>query len=490
MCSTRSGPDVSRRLTSDHLARGGVVFRDFTWRPLGRRQPVVAGLDLTVEPGERVLLVGPSGAGKSTLLHGLAGALGTTLAGDLSGSAEVGGTLGLLLQNPSDAVVADRIGRDIAFGPENLGLDRGEIWRRVDDAIAAVGLPYGRDHLTSALSGGEQQRLALAGALALRPDVLLLDEPTSMLDAGTAASVRSAILDATGDRTLIVVEHRLEPWLDHVHRVIVLGRSGQIVSDGTVEAFRTGSAPDGVWFPGMALPAPVEVAAALVEPTMEAVEHRLEDVSVELVTRTLRGTQRAAALDGLDATASPGCVSGFVGPSGAGKSTALAALGGLVRPVSGTVTPDLTKTRSWALAPRLGWVPQNPEHGFVTTVVHDEVALTAQRIGRSADVGALLEHIGLSRFADSHPYRLSGGEQRRLALIAGLAHRPALLLLDEPTVGQDPSTWAAVAGWIGSAARAGATVAVSTHDPDLPLDHTIVLDPRSPARGTSARRRR
>jgi len=453
-----------------------VVFRDFTWRPLGRRDPVVAGLDLTVEPGERVLLVGPSGAGKSTLLHGLAGALGTTLAGDLTGLADVGGTLGLLLQNPSDAVVADRIGRDVAFGPENLGLDRDEIWRRVDESIAAVVLPYGRHHLTSALSGGEQQRLALAGALALRPDVLLLDEPTSMLDADTAASVRTAILHATGDRTLLVVEHRIEPWLDHVDRVVVLGRGGQIVSDGPVGAFRAGPAPDGVWFPGMPVPSPVEVADALVEPFAEAIEHRLDDVMVELVTRTLRGTQRTTALDGFSARVSSGQVSGFVGPSGAGKSTALATLGGLIRPVSGTVTPDLTKTRSRALAGRLGWVPQNPEHGFVTTVVRDEVALTARRIGRSVDVDELLDHIGLVRFAGSNPYRLSGGEQRRLALIAGLAHRPALLLLDEPTVGQDPSTWAAVAGWIGSAARAGATVAVSTHDPDLPLDHTVTLD--------------
>ncbi|WP_159317015.1 ATP-binding cassette domain-containing protein, partial [Raoultella terrigena] len=138
-------------------------------------------------------LVGPSGSGKSTMLLGLAGALGTTIAGDLSGSASVDGRIGLLLQNPAESVVAEHLGRDVAFGLENARLGRDEIWRRVDAALLSVGLPYGRDHPTGALSGGEQQRLALAGVLAVEPDVLLLDEPTAMLDAETAATVRAAI---------------------------------------------------------------------------------------------------------------------------------------------------------------------------------------------------------------------------------------------------------------------------------------------------------
>ncbi|MFI5430034.1 ABC transporter ATP-binding protein [Aeromicrobium sp. UC242_57] len=219
------------------MSTGEVRFRDFTWRPMGRRHPVIAGFDLTVEPGERVLLVGPSGAGKSTLLHGLAGALGSTIAGELSGTAHVDGRLGLLLQNPADAIVAERIGRDVAFGLENAALPAAQIWPLVDTALAAVGLTYPRDHFTGALSGGEQQRLALAGVLAMHPDVLLLDEPTSMLDPDTATSVREAVLAATRDRTLIVVEHRIGPWLPHVDRVVVLGPGGVVVSDGTVASF-------------------------------------------------------------------------------------------------------------------------------------------------------------------------------------------------------------------------------------------------------------
>ncbi|KQV74983.1 hypothetical protein ASC61_08220 [Aeromicrobium sp. Root344] len=452
------------------MSLGGARFEGFTWRPLGRRDPVVAGLDLTIEAGERVLLMGPSGAGKSTLLHGLAGALGTTIAGELSGTAQVEGRLGLLLQNPADAIVAERMGRDVAFGPENAGMSRDEIWSRVDEALASVGLTYGRDHFCAALSGGEQQRLALAGVLAMRPDVLLLDEPTSMLDGDTSASVRDAILSAAEGRTLLIVEHRIEPWLDHVDRVVVLSAEGAIVSDGTVRAFLDGPAPAGVWMPGMPTPAPLDVPADLVRPDAEALSIAATEVSVELVTRTLRGTQRTQALTDLTAAISPGRTTAFTGPSGAGKSTALAVLGGLLKPGGGMVTPELRRWRSRRLAGAVGWVPQNPEHGFLTSTVGDEVRHTARKLGREVDVDRVLEVFGLGRFATSNPYRLSGGEQRRLALAAALAHRPGVVLLDEPTVGQDPSTWAAVVGWIAAARSAGATVALSTHDADLPLD--------------------
>jgi energy-coupling factor transport system ATP-binding protein len=452
------------------VPRGEARFRGFTWRPLGRRLPVVAGLDLTIEPGERVLLVGPSGAGKSTLLYALAGALGSTIAGELSGTAEVEGRLGLVLQNPADAIVAERLGRDVAFGPENAGMPRDEIWSRVDEALEAVRLTYDRDHFTAALSGGEQQRIVLAGVLAMRPDLLLLDEPTAMLDDSTAGAVRGAILGATGDRTLIVVEHRIEPWLEHVHRVVVLSSEGTIVSDGTVEAFLAGPPPDGVWMPGMAIPQPLDIPTALTAPAGEALDVSATDVSVELLTSTLRGKQRTQALTGMTAQISPGTTTAFTGPSGAGKSTALATLGGLLKPTLGVVEPDLRRWRSTRLAASVGWVPQNPEHGFLTQSVADEVTKTAAKVGRTVDVDAVLDVFGLGHLAGSNPYRLSGGEQRRLALAAALAHRPGIVLLDEPTVGQDPDTWAAVVGWIAAASSSGATVGIATHDPDVPVD--------------------
>lgn len=455
------------------LQPGRVRFAGFTWRPLGRRNPVVRDLDLEISPGERVLLLGASGAGKSSLLHALAGALGTTIAGEVSGEAGVEGRLGLLPQDPDDAVVADRIGRDVAFGPENLALPRDQIWRRVDEALEAVRLPYGRDHLTTALSGGERQRLALAGVLALRPDVLLLDEPTSMLDADHAASVREAVLDVAGGRTLVIVEHRFGAWLEHVDRVVVLADGG-LGFDGSVASFLTTPPIDGLWMPGLPPPDPIDVPSGIVEPSRQT-SVRAEGVTVDLVTRTLRGTQRSRALDGLDLGLEPGTRTAVVGPSGAGKSTALAVLGGLIKPVSGTVSPNLVRRRSRDLALDVGWVPQDAELGFVTTEAAAEVGRTAEVVERNVDVAAVLAVLGLGHLGAAHPYRLSGGEQRRLALAAALAHRPGLVLLDEPTVGQDRHTWAAVAGWIAAAARAGATVGVSTHDDDLPVDVTVPM---------------
>ncbi len=451
--------------------RVGEARAAFTWTPLGRTRPTIAGLDLRVEPGERVLLVGRSGSGKSTVLHSLVGALGHGLPGEFHGEAGVGGRLGFMPQNPQDAVVAERIGRDVAFGPENLGLDRDEIWRRVDASLQAVGLPYPRDHLTAALSGGEQQRLALAGVLAMAPDVLLLDEPTSMLDAGTGAQVRTAVMDVVGPRTLIVVEHRFGPWLEHVDRVIVLER-GEVVSD--TPPHRVPVLP-GLWSPGAPAPLPADVPRELVQPDERGDTIDFEDVSVEVVTRTLRGTDRALVLDGLTTRCRSGEVTAFTGRSGSGKSTALLTACGLLRPVTGVVTPDRTRVRSRELARQLGWVPQNPEHAFVASTVREEVTLTAQRVGRAIDGEALLEAAGLSGLGEAHPYRLSGGEQRRLAMAAGLAHRPALVVLDEPTVGQDPDNWALVAGWCGAFAAAHATVLVSTHDLDLPRDAEVRL---------------
>jgi energy-coupling factor transport system ATP-binding protein len=434
---------------------------------------VVAGLDLAAEPGERVLLAGPSGAGKSTVLHALVGALGTTLSGDLDGRVRVGGTVGFVPQAPGDAVVAERIGRDVAFGPENRGLARREIWARVDRALADVDLPHGRDHPTAALSGGELQRLALAGALALRPDVLLLDEPTSMLDPDHAEGVRRAVAStvARSGATLLVVEHRLGPWLDLVDRVVVLGADGTVALDVAPDVLlrdhAQAAARHGVWLPGLPAPTPATIDPALLAP-VDAVEPVVaEGLVVDLVRRSMRGATRTRALDGVGARLDPGRVTAVTGPSGAGKSTLLATVGGLLEPSAGTVRPARARVRSRDLARGVGWLPQVPEHGFVASTVREEVALTPTRVGRTVDVEALLEVVGLGRFAGTHPFRLSGGEQRRLSMLTAVAHRPGLVLLDEPTVGQDRDTWSAVVGLALAAAAGGAVVGVATHDAEL-----------------------
>lgn len=459
-----------------------VDVRGLTWRPWGRRTPVLTDVELHLEPGERIVLAGPSGSGKSTLLRALAGRLSPD-DGDLSGQVQVDGVAGLLLQDPTAAVVADRAGRDTAFGPENLALPRGEIWARVREALRASGFPYDEQRPTSALSGGEGQRLALAGALAMRPGLLLLDEPAAMLDARNAAVVREAVLAVADETrcTLVVVEHRMAPWLGHVDRLVVLDADGDLVIDGppgSVVATHTETlAKLGIWLDGMR-PA-----------TRQARPGRTDPGRALLVARDVTGHPLgwgrgapSALVGPFDADLRVGAVTAVTGASGAGKSTALGLLAGLSAPTSGTVTADANwsprherrphRWRSRELAQRMAWLPQLPEHALVARSVREEVLATSGALGRDRDVTArradeLMQRLAIAALADRDPHHLSGGEQRRLGLAAALAHRPDLLLLDEPTVGQDRLTWLAVLDAITDAVAEGTGVSVATHDSDL-----------------------
>jgi len=491
------------------VAEGALVeVRDLTWRPFGRRDPVLAGISLRIEPGSRVLLAGPSGSGKSTLLRALAGVLTTTETGDLAGSvlidgsAPAGSSVGLMVQDPADALVAGRVGRDVAFGPENFGMPREQIWSRVRSALAAVGFPYDQDHATTELSGGETQRLALAGVLALTPRLVLLDEPTSMLDPPSAAVLREAIRSAvrSSGATLVMVQHRLSDWVDEVDRLVVLDPTGRICADGpmasTLATSADSLAAQGVWVPGVAAPRPLDVARALCAPAL----HRGADgealVSAEsvFVTRQPRASVMSAnrpgaavqALVDVRATVSPGECVAVVGPSGAGKSTLTSLLAGVDGPNHGMVragdamlvgmgaNPPVAIHRwiSRDLASRFGWVPQQAEHAVVARTVRGDVLSTSRLLGLDEDAAAaradaLLDVLGLSALSGADPHHLSGGEQRRLALAGAIAHGPSVLVLDEPSVGQDRLTWSAVAGVVVAARDAGIGVVLATHDPLL-----------------------
>src|SRR5690606_2902252 len=257
-----------------------VTANGWGWRYAGRRLPAVSDATFTIEPGERVLLLGASGAGKSTLLAGLAGVLGDADEGERTGSLLVDGAapesrrgaIGLVLQDPDAGVVLSKVGDDVAFGCENLGVPAEDIPGRVAEALDAVGLDVPPDRSTSTLSGGQKQRLALAGVLAMRPGLLLLDEPTANLDPEGVIEVRDAVarvLESTG-ATLVVVEHRVDVWLPLVDRVVVLSPDGGLLADGAGGPVRAEGATDavlseqgrslaraGVWVPGFPPPLPV-----------------------------------------------------------------------------------------------------------------------------------------------------------------------------------------------------------------------------------------
>lgn len=456
---------------------------------------MLRGLDLHIPAGQRVLLAGPSGSGKSTLLRALAGLLLTADAGDLGGSVRIDGVPvgeaterpALLLQDPTAGVVAPTVGRDVAFGLENLRVPPTEIWPQVRAALTAAAFPHTEEHSTSALSGGESQRLALAGSLVLGSRVLLLDEPTSMLEEAAAAEVRGAVrrqADAL-QSTTVVVEHHLEPWLDFADRLVVLDSAGAIVADGepraVLAAQRDHLAAQGVWVPGLPPPALTALAAELVEPWRPVAGDLVcaEAVSLELSGGLGSGRRRTVALAEVGATVTAGRALAVTGASGAGKSSLVSLLAGLRRPTRGVVlaAPELATSRGrepyrWSsrdLAARLAWVPQTAEHGMVTRTVGDEVRAAARACGRdSADsdrrAAGLLEVFGLSALSAASPYHLSGGEQRRLMVAAALVAGPSGVLLDEPTVGQDRGTWAAVLGTVAAARSSGAGIALATHD--------------------------
>lgn len=453
------------------------------WRHAGRRRAALDGVDLRIGPGERVLLLGPSGSGKSTLLHALAGVLGGDDEGEQWGAvridgrhaADARGRAGLVLQDPDSQVILARVGDDVAFGCENLGVPREETWRRVADALDAVGLDLPLDHPTSQLSGGQKQRLALAGALAMRPGLLLLDEPTANLDPDGVAEVREAVrrvLERAGS-TLVVVEHRVDVWLDVVDRVVVLGADGRLIADGdpnhVIAARGAELAAAGVWVPGVPLDVPRVTDAAAA------------DSAPMLAARGLAvGRPRTAVLhSGLDLALPAATSTVLTGPNGAGKSTLALTLGGLLPPRAGAVVaaPELARGlgdapirwRSRDLLTRIGTVFQEPEHQFVAATVRDELAVGPRALGLpDPDVGArvdeVMHRLRLDHLAAANPFTLSGGEARRLSVGAVLATRPEVVILDEPTFGQDRLGWVELVRLLHELVEGGTTLLSVTHD--------------------------
>jgi energy-coupling factor transport system ATP-binding protein len=451
-----------------------VEARGWGWRHAGRQAWALRGLDLRIEAGERVLLLGASGAGKSTLLAALAGLLDPTGGGESEGELRVDGrpprdardAIGIVFQDPETQLVMARAGDDIAFGLENHCVPTAAIWPRVHRALAQVHFPYPEDRSTAALSGGEKQRLAIAGALALRPRLLLLDEPTSNLDPVGAQLIRETVAELRS-MTLVLIEHRVAEALPLVDRVVVIEAGAGVIADGAPKDVfaRYGArlAELGVWVPG---PAP---AAPPRRTTFGAEVARADDVAFRYPGADIW------ALDGIDASLRAGEAVAVTGPNGSGKSTLALLIAGLLRPARGRVA--LEGAEPWSLPARrlvtlVGTVFQDPEHQFVTGRVDEELMIGPLRAGRyAADARQiardLLERLRLSHLAAANPFTLSGGEQRRLSVATALATAPPLLVLDEPTFGQDRRTYAELVSLLAAHCDGGGTALFATHDEDL-----------------------
>ncbi|RIY18326.1 ABC transporter ATP-binding protein [Bifidobacteriaceae bacterium WP012] len=563
-------------------------FEHWGYRHASRRAFAVRGLDLTIKAGQRVLLLGASGIGKSTILSGAAGLIGndfvakssakdsakdsatkssantsdtsakshqTTLVEDADGGVSEGcvlvdgvpvrrarGKVGLVLQDPDAQAIFQRLGDNVAFGPENMNVPREEIWDRVRESLKKVGLDGLQLHRsTSHLSGGQMQRLALAGALAMQPSVLLLDEPTANLDPdGTQQIVGAvrAVLDST-HATMVLVEHHAEPWIDMIDRVVVLGLENDetsrdetaqretstetvhsetvhdddiaraassrtvIVADGTPDEVFNRTDLDfedlGIWLPerykkNVKSSANESSVSKSSEKSYSESKSSSKSSSncnpAEGYGEVLLSTNDLAISHSSEPIARhinlefrAGQITALVGANGTGKSTLSLTLAGLLPAVSGEVVASEAlakganganpmKWKSPDLAKRISYVFQNPEHQFACGSVLDEVMLGPLRTGVPEDEARekaqeLLKRFRLARYAKANPYTLSGGEKRRLTVAASLAAAPRVLILDEPTFGQDRKTWLQIIRLIASLRSEGVSIIVVTHDREL-----------------------
>lgn len=490
-----------------------IEVRDLTVRfPSRDCDTALTGVDLRVHPGERVLLLGPSGSGKSTLLRTLAGVVPQSVDAEVRGRVEVAGLpvvgqrvtsvarlalrVATLVQNPMDQLCLPTVAEEVAFALENRAIPVEQIAPKVERALRRVGAGHLADRRTAELSGGEAQRVALAASLVAEPRVLLLDEPTALLDPVSVREI-AGVLSHTGgpDRSSVLVEHRLDELGELPGRVVVLGEEGRVVADGPttdVIADRTTElAAAGVWLPGDA-----ELRAAglgdarwpVIGPTREP----RTDAPVVLRARGL-GVRRGdrTVLSGVDLDLREGEVTVVLGINGSGKSSLLLALAGLVPSTGalddgpGTTRPDGPRRRSrrGRRSRTVGMAFQHPEHQFLGRTVGDDLAWWPRRAGLDSTetarrVAAVVGDYRLDGLGTRDPFRLSGGQQRRLSLASTAVGDHEVLLLDEPTFGQDRRTAAAVARAVARLAARGRALVLVTHDLRLAAavgDQALVL---------------
>jgi energy-coupling factor transport system ATP-binding protein len=414
------------------------------WYP-GTEVPALREVSLALEGGLTVV-AGPSGGGKSTLLRVLNGLVPHFHGGRIAGLAEVDGcdvrttptrrlarSVGFVFQDPELQTVYTGVDREVAFGLQNLAVPSAEIPGRVEEALGQAGILHLAGRRVATLSGGERQRVALASALALRPRMVVLDEPTSQLDPdGAALLLDAARRLADEGRAVVVAEHRLDHLVPAATGLVV-------VRDGAPE-----QADPKTWRPPSRAGRPERTTSP------GPVAWSLDGVDA--------GFQGRPILAGITLSGGSGEVVALTGPNGGGKTTLLRVIAGTLAPLAGRVERRLG---------RIAYLPQNPTSLLHLPTVQDEVMLT---LGRGGDPGAaaeILETLGLLPMAGRYPRDLSTGERQRAALAAVLVGAPMLVLLDEPTRGMDAFARVALQRLVERLRDRGAAVVLATHDADL-----------------------
>ena len=472
-------------------------FEGVSYRYPAATAPALDDIDVQIDAGQLVLLVGGSGSGKSTLLRAALGLVPHFHGGELRGRVTVAGMdtrdhrpaqlarhVGLVFQDPEAQLVMGRPDREAAFGLENLGHAANEIGIRAREALAAVGASPIAHRPTAVLSGGEQQRVAIASVLAMGQPILLLDEPTSQLDPVVSEELLGLVVRINRDRgvTVVLAEHRTGRLFAEADRVIAM-EDGRITVDASpAVAARALAGPSPWLLPPVTqafarsgreeLPLTVRDARALAVPGHgpDAVTPPDAPVVAGVVSAS-KQLGDVAALDGVSTGFGAGRVTALIGENGAGKTT-------LARVACGLL--DLDRGRLQPAARRAGYVGQDPAHYLVHDTVADEVAYALRNLGvpaveRERRVGATLAELGLTPFRARHPRDLSSGERQRLAIASVVVMEPDLLVLDEPTRGVDGLRKLRLVELVRGLAAQGTAVVVVTHDMDFAAEAADVV---------------
>ncbi|MEY8757534.1 ABC transporter ATP-binding protein [Peribacillus frigoritolerans] len=432
----------------------------------GDESLIFKDLSLSFDQGEKVLLLGPSGCGKSTLLQVLSGLIPNSIEVPMKAEKlKCPSSWGYVFQDPDSQFCMPFADEEIAFVLENLSVPKEEMKEKIENQIRNVGLNLGHTSIET-LSGGMKQRLAIASVLALEPEVIFLDEPTAMLDPEGTKEIWDLLKEVGKDKTVIIVEHKIDHVLEFIERIVLLNDDGQIIADGPrdtiLSLYKNEMREHGIWFPG--------VWDEYIQKYAPTREHQFTDGLPLLDVQGFSGfrnKEEKIKVEELKVHSGEWIV--IRGENGAGKSTLLHALMQFIK-TNGTYellgTP-IKKVKN--PTDHMTFVFQNPEFQFVANTVYDEIAYSLRidkRPQQEIDerVRSLLKVFRLEAHRDKHPFQLSMGQKRRLSVAASIVIDKKIILLDEPTFGQDSKNTFALLEWFEEYRRRGITVIMVTHD--------------------------
>ncbi len=481
-------------------------------------KPALKDINLRIDEGEFILVSGPSGGGKSSLCRCLNGLIPHFYGGRVKGRVEVQGLevmkystgematrVGLVFQDPENQLVTMDVEREIAFGMENLAFPRELILRRLEESLDLVGISALRDRPLHELSGGEKQKVALASVLALHPDILVLDEPTSELDPQSAEEILTIVgrLNDELGMTVILIEHRLDRVIQWVDRLIILAQ-GEVVADGAPRLVLGGGK---IAEFGLGLPPIIRLAQGLRNKGLGAEETPLSVKEGRMMLgsvfqRDCRPLPRAkvgeggrvlveveklwhtysngtTALKGISLKLCEGDFVAVMGRNGSGKTTLVKHFNGLLKPARGSVSVEGIDTKEATiaeLAQRVGLVFQNPNDHLFADTVEEEIGCTLKNlhfgeVEIASRVNELLEGFNLQEYRGQYPRSLSGGEKQRVALASVLVARPRILILDEPTRGMEYWLKSELMNFLSQYRIRGNAVVLVTHDVETVAEH-------------------